>query len=94
MASLLLSEHAKVRMKQRAIPPFVIEILEQYGEVEAHKGCAIFRFSKRALHSLESYFGKDIVSAIKKYSSCYAVYNDGLCVTVARQNTHHKRDRN
>ena len=44
----MLTEHAKIRMQQRAIPSLVVSLLLDYGErAPAGRGGEIFYFGKR-----------------------------------------------
>jgi hypothetical protein len=52
-----MTKHAADRQRQRAIPPLVIDWLEQFGAVE-HQACAeLLYFDRRALKRLSSYTG-------------------------------------
>lgn len=52
-----LTKHAADRQRQRAIPPIVIDWLEQFGAVE-HQACAeLLYFDRRGLKRLSRYTG-------------------------------------
>ena len=54
MSDLYLTEHARARMRQRAIPPVVVEALLDFGcEEHDHHGGTILYFNKAARRRLE-----------------------------------------
>lgn len=54
MTELRLTEHARARMQQRAIPPAVVEALLAYGRGEHdHRGGTLLYFNKGARRRLE-----------------------------------------
>ena len=88
-----ISNHAEKRMSERGIPPFAIDCLLEFGEIEFHKGREIYRMSKRAERHLKSYMGELSGEAKKLLKGLYIVTAGEDIVTVARQTGHLKRDR-
>ena len=53
MSALILTDHARARMRQRAIPPLAVEALLAYGRDEHdHRGGTILFFDKAARRRL------------------------------------------
>jgi hypothetical protein len=55
-----LTEHARIRMQQRGIPPAALEVLLDYGR-EAHdhqRGCLVVLFNKRCRRILAEQLGR------------------------------------
>ena len=82
-----LSEHARVRMQQRGIPPTALEILLDYGhEVHDHRGCRIVRFDKRSRRRAARELGADRFRRIERHLGAYAVLGpDDAVVTVGHR---------
>lgn len=54
MSALILADHARARMRQRAISPLAVEALLAYGRGEHdHRGGTILFFDKTARRRLE-----------------------------------------
>lgn len=71
MSELRLTEHARARMQQRAIPPTVVEALLAYGHGEHdHRGGTIHYFNKAARRRLER---ERLDRALERYLDAYAV---------------------
>ena len=71
MTDLHLTEHARARMRQRAIPPAVVEALLDYGcEEHDHHGGTILYFNKAARRRLER---ERLDRALERYLDAYAV---------------------
>ena len=78
-----LSRHASTRSRQRAIPPLVLQWLEDFGsETYDGNGAVILCFDKRAKRRLESAMGKMPVQRMKEWLSAYAIVAlDGTMIT-------------
>ncbi|MCC6145274.1 MAG: hypothetical protein DPW12_10510 [Rhodocyclaceae bacterium] len=84
MTDLLLTEHARARMQQRAIPPAVVEALLAYGQGEHdHRGGTIHYFNKAARRRLER---ERLDRALERYLDAYAVVaGTGEVITVGHR---------
>lgn len=84
MTELNLTEHARTRMQQRAIPPAVVEALLAYGEEEHdHHGGSILYFNKAARQRLER---ERRIRDLERYLDAYAVVaGTGEIITVGHR---------
>ena len=82
-----LTEHARIRMQQRGIPPAALEALLDYGR-EAHdhrRGCRVVLFDKRTRRRLARHFGPAL-RKVERYLDAYAVVGpDDAVVTVGHR---------
>ena len=82
----MLSNHAKNRMQQRAIPPLILDLLYRYGREQQQSGATVLFFDKqsrkRVLKALE-----DITSRFDKLSDAYLIEADdgGTTITVGHR---------
>ena len=79
----MLTKHAAIRMKQRGIPPVIVDWLQQFGAEEFdHHGAIRYFFDKRSLKHLQSYLGTQTAGVVEQYRRCYVVVGmDGSVVT-------------
>jgi hypothetical protein len=83
---MTMSHHAVTRCQQRAIPPLVIQWLEEYGDERFdHHGAVILYFSKKSIRRLERAIGRRPVAKLKEYLNCYAVVSNGTVVTAGKR---------
>jgi hypothetical protein len=80
-----LTRHAAVRLQQRAIPAFVVELLERCGSEKRCGQADRLFFDKAAKKRLQQHLGgKRGLQMIERWMSVYAVISDnGRVVTVA-----------
>ena len=77
-----ITQHAQSRIRQRAIPPSVIEWLIDYGSSVNGDNCEIIYFDKKAKKMLSKELGKEIVKCISKFLNTYIVLSkDGAVIT-------------
>jgi len=83
MRTEMVTKHAAIRMKQRGIPPVIIDWLQQFGAEEFdHHGAIRYSFDKRSLKRLQSYLGTQAVGVVEQYRRCYVVVSmDGAVIT-------------
>lgn len=78
------TKHAAVRAQQRALPPFVDFLLDEFGE-EQHDGQGGIRifFNHRSIRRMEQAFGHQPVTLFKRYFHAYKVEatGDGCVIT-------------
>jgi hypothetical protein len=81
-----LTDHARVRMQQRGIPPAALDVLLEFGrESHDHHGCRIIRFDKRSRNRAARELGP-AYRGIERYLDAYAVLaNDDAVVTVGHR---------
>jgi hypothetical protein len=83
-----LTEHARIRMQQRGIPPAALEVLLTFGR-EAHdhrRGCQVLLFDKRCRRQLAHQVGARGIRSLERYLNAYAVVGpDGAVVTVGHR---------
>ena len=79
-----LSRHAKHRMKNRSIPPSIVEALLDFGErAPCGDGAEICFFTKRAWRRYSAYLGSE-ARHFERYRSTYAIVaGTGLVVTTS-----------
>ncbi len=84
------TSHAKVRLQQRAIPQFVVELLEQFGRSERSGGADRLFFDKKAIKRMKIHFGGARgLRVIEQWLRVYAVISDdGKVLTVAHSHRH------
>jgi hypothetical protein len=82
-----LTVHAAQRLQQRAIPAFIVELLERCGsEVRCGDADRLY-FDKAAKKRLKQYLGGDrALKLVEPWISVYAIISDnGRLITVAHQ---------
>jgi hypothetical protein len=81
-----LTDHARVRMQQRGIPPAALDVLLEYGrEAHDHHGCRIVHFDKRSRQRAAKALGTSF-PGIERHLDAYAVLaNDDAVVTVGHR---------
>jgi hypothetical protein len=82
-----LTRHAEARLQQRAIPPFVLELLERCGSTTRCGGADRLFFDKAARKRLERHLGgARSLRVVEKWLNVYAVFNEhGSVVTVGHR---------
>lgn len=91
---MVMSMHARKRMQQRGIPPFVDELLDEYGERQFDgRGGVLIYFSKRSLRRMEQRMGREPVRLLAKYHRYAKVESsrDACLITVKVQYDHIRR---
>lgn len=82
----MLSAHALVRTRQRAIPKLLVDWLIDFGaETSTNGGCTVRFFDRRAKRRLEHAVGREAVRRFKDKLSCYLVERDGKVITVGHR---------
>jgi hypothetical protein len=83
----MYSKHAQIRMRQRSIPPIVIDWLIGYGASEFdHHGAEIRFFDKRSRRQLTSEIGGQVVERLQPFLNTYLVMGtDGGVITVGHR---------
>jgi hypothetical protein len=81
-----LTDHARVRMQQRGIPPAALDVLLEFGrEAHDHHGCRIVHFDKRSRRQAAKALG-EAFRGVERYLDAYAVLaNDDAVVTVGHR---------
>lgn len=80
--------HASARSQQRGIPPFVVDLLFQFGCREHdHAGAEILYFDRRAKKRIEGYVG-GLIGKMSDHLDSYAVVSGETLITVG---TRYKR---
>jgi hypothetical protein len=90
---MTFTNHAKVRLQQRAIPPFMIELLDRFGsEMRCGKAERLF-FDKAAVQRLKCHMGGHrALRHVERWLNIYAVIgDDGGVVTVAHSSRRFNR---
>ncbi|MBJ6124815.1 hypothetical protein JAO75_05265 [Microvirga sp. BT325] len=87
MTSFAMTSHATERRRERAIPHFVLEMLQQHGSAFRSRGAERLIFDKAAVSRMErAPDGRGIQRLIEPWLNVYAVLgDDGAIVTVARR---------
>jgi len=93
MSGHVLSNHARERLQQRAVPPFVVDLLDQFGSVIRCCGADRLIFDKAAVRRVKRHLGGNRgLRMIEPWLSIYAVVADsGHLITVAHQSRRHWR---
>lgn len=77
------TKHAQIRAQQRAIPPLVDRLLDEFGE-EHHDGhgCVKLFFNRRSVRRMERALGHQPVTLLNRYLNAYKVETtDGTTIT-------------
>ena len=83
MAALSLSQHARVRMQQRGIPPRAVELLLEHGAVQHdHHGGRVLYFDNTSQKRLRRMLEPEAVAGMERFFRAYAVLGRGEVVTV------------
>ena len=80
-----MTNHARTRCQQRAIPSLVVDLLLAYGEEQHdHRGAVMRYFDKRAKQSIKRQAGSLFLRHFSEYLKCYLVESasDGEVITV------------
>lgn len=89
-----LTKHAAARACQRAIPPFVEFLLDEFGErlYDARGGIRVF-FTRRSIRRMEQSFGRRPVAKMSEYFGVYKVEDsrNGITITVGHLSKRIKR---
>jgi hypothetical protein len=89
-----LTYHAAVRRQQRAIPAFIVELLEVCGSERRCKGAEKLIFDKAARTRLKHYLmGERGLRLIEPWLKVYAIIGDnGRIVTTAHKTRRHRHN--
>ena len=83
MAALGLSQHARVRMQQRGIPPRAVELLLEHGAVQHdHHGGRVLYFDKPSRKRLCRELNPEALAGMERFFKAYAVLGHGEVLTV------------
>lgn len=78
-------------MQQRSIPPFMIELVLDYGELKRSHGADLYFFNKRLHRKLKRSLGSKIYSRIKDQLGIYVVEDGGQIITAGHRTKRIKR---
>ncbi len=81
------TQHARRRIQQRAIPTFIVSLLDQYGSEFRTNNADIIIFDKHAKMRLRQAFGGARgLKAIERWLDAYAIVaDDGTFLTVGHR---------
>ncbi len=80
-----LTNHARVRMQQRAISRQVVDWLAAYGEVDHQRGAEVFYFNRKSRQALERDVGRRMLQRNEKALNAYMVCAEGRIATVGHR---------
>jgi hypothetical protein len=85
--SLRLTDHARARLQQRAIPMPILDCLLNYGtKVHDHRGGEIIFFDHQAKNRLRRAYGEYEFKCVERKLDTYAVVgSDGVVLTVGHR---------
>jgi hypothetical protein len=87
-----LTQHAEVRLEQRAISPLIVDWLLDFGATKYDKHGAKLRFfDKSSRKKLTKIVGKPIVGQLAKQLSAYIVTGNDCVITVGYRTKRIKR---
>ncbi|MBK5295003.1 MAG: hypothetical protein JJE04_25420 [Acidobacteriia bacterium] len=88
------TQHAATRARQRAIPPFVEFLLDEFGEriYDGRGGIRVF-FTQKSIRRMEHSFGRRPVAKMSEYLGVYKVDDsrDGMTITIGHRSQRMKR---
>ncbi len=89
---LHLTRHAATRRQQRAITPFIADLLLQFGSTMRHDGAETAYFDKASRKFVRGYVGEQLFRQIEAKLDVYAVIGEsGKIVTLAHRSKRLKR---
>ncbi|GJE53065.1 hypothetical protein GOFOIKOB_6141 [Methylobacterium tardum] len=93
MIRSIMTIHAQERLQQRAIPPLVIELLEEFGSIERCGHAERLIWDKAARRRLARHLGGERgLRMVEPWLHVYAVRSDdGHLVTAAHRRQRHRR---
>ena len=82
-----VTRHAAARLQQRAIPPFMVDLLERFGSENRCNGADRLFFDKAARKRIERHLGgRRGLRLVERWLNSYAVVSDdGAIVTVGHR---------
>lgn len=81
---MTMTRHVQARAQQRAIPPFIVDLLLAFGTETRHRGAEVRYFDKEARRRLRHHLGDRILRLIGE--QVLDTYGDGgQVVTVAHR---------
>ncbi len=93
MIASTVTGHAQARLQQRAIPPFVIGLLEQFGSAARCGGAERLTFDKAARRRLaRALGGSRSLHLVERWLGIYAVVGDnGHLITASHRTRRFRR---
>jgi len=88
----MYTDHAQIRMQQRAISHGTVEALLDFGEIEFHHGCEIYSL-RRSLCRKLMHLKLIPKSLLEKSKGTYVVMKDDLVITAGHRSYRFKRNR-
>ena len=77
----MLSNHAKQRMQQRAIPPLLVDLLYRYGREQRQCGSTVLFFDKNSRKHARKAL-EDVIKRFDKLSDVYLIEANDSSTTV------------
>ena len=86
MGGTPLTQHAQARLRQRGIPPDMLELLLDYGDsVHDHAGAEVLYFTRTARESVRRVRGNGAYKRVASSLNVYAVIANGQVITVGHR---------
>lgn len=87
MTEFRFSRHAEDRLRQRGIPPIIVELLDRFGATERCGGAEKLFFNKRSRQRLLQHFGgARSLRVVEPWLDAFVVLSDdGAVVTVGHR---------
>lgn len=86
--ALPLSQHARVRMQQRGLPPEAVDLIHRYGRrCHDHQGCARVFLDRRGREAIRRQEGEGVYRSYEKAWRAYLVERVGGAVLTAGYRT-------
>jgi hypothetical protein len=79
-AEMWLTEHARSRSQQRAIPPMVIDLLLRFGTARRSGATDYYTLDKAARRRMRRYLGDRCYQKLEDQLDCWAVVGDDGCI--------------
>ena len=81
-----MTKHAHTRMQQRAIPPLILEWLDEYGHCQHDSyGATVYYFDKRGRRRLSRDVGTIVTRRLGDLLDAYMVKKDDQVITVGHR---------
>ena len=78
----MYTKHANIRMQQRGIPRFVVDLLLRYGKkTNARRGGRIYYFGNEGRKRVRRYLGRTRARKFERYLKTVVIIDGGQVVT-------------
>jgi hypothetical protein len=89
---MILSQHARMRKQQRAVPNLVIDLLLEFGKIDRSQGADRYVLDRKSRVKLASKIGASAYEALRPLLNTYLIISEeGRIVTIAKRQKRFRR---